>query len=60
MYVSTHGSGVGILRAFTAVPAHAIFGVFMGFYLGLAKFSNSNKKAYFLILSLFTVLQYPS
>jgi protease PrsW len=52
MYVSTHGSGVGILRAFTAVPAHAIFGVFMGYYLGLAKFANSGKRAYFLIMSL--------
>lgn len=29
---------VGLLRAFTAVPGHAIFGIVMGFYLGLAKF----------------------
>ncbi len=52
LYVSSHGSGVGILRAFTALPAHAIFGVFMGYYLGLAKFANSGKRAYLLILSL--------
>lgn len=34
---------VGIMRAFTAVPAHAIFGVIMGFHLGLAKFGDKNK-----------------
>jgi RsiW-degrading membrane proteinase PrsW (M82 family) len=34
---------VGLLRAFTAVPGHAIFGVVMGFYLGLARFSERGK-----------------
>ena len=31
---------VGISRALFAVPAHALFGVIMGYYLGLAKFSK--------------------
>lgn len=30
---------ISLLRAFTAVPAHTIFGILMGFYLGMAKFS---------------------
>jgi RsiW-degrading membrane proteinase PrsW (M82 family) len=43
-YVFSNNSlQVGILRAFTAVPGHTIFGIVMGFYLGLARFSTSNK-----------------
>ena len=38
LYVTGNGMGTGIIRALTAVPAHAIFGVTMGFYFGLAKF----------------------
>lgn len=39
-YVFRHDNGmsVGMLRAFTAVPAHAMFGVMMGYRFGLAKF----------------------
>lgn len=38
LYVFQNGIGTGMLRAFTAVPAHTIFGVAMGFYLSRAKF----------------------
>ncbi len=38
MYVFGNGLSTGILRAFTAVPAHAIFAVSSGYFLGLAKF----------------------
>uniref|UniRef100_UPI00321747CC PrsW family glutamic-type intramembrane protease n=1 Tax=uncultured Draconibacterium sp. TaxID=1573823 RepID=UPI00321747CC len=38
MYVMEGGISTGIMRAITAVPAHAVFGVTMGFYFGLAKF----------------------
>ncbi|WP_346862086.1 PrsW family glutamic-type intramembrane protease [uncultured Draconibacterium sp.] len=38
MYVMDGGLSTGITRAITAVPAHAIFGITMGFYFGLAKF----------------------
>jgi len=38
MYVFNHGMGTGIMRALTAVPAHALFGITMGYYIGLAKF----------------------
>ena len=38
MYVLYGGIEVGILRMFTAVPAHASFAVLMGFFIGKAKF----------------------
>lgn len=40
MYVFQHGVSTGIVRAFTAVPAHATFGILMGYFMGLAKFSK--------------------
>ncbi len=36
LYVLSHGGGVGILRAFTAVPAHALDGTMMGWRLARA------------------------
>jgi RsiW-degrading membrane proteinase PrsW (M82 family) len=38
LYVFSEGYSTGLVRAFTAVPAHAIFGITMGFYFGMAKF----------------------
>lgn len=38
LYVMDGGLSTGVVRAITAVPAHAIFGITMGFYFGLAKF----------------------
>lgn len=40
MYVYLYGFQTGITRAFTAVPAHATFGILMGYFMGKAKFSN--------------------
>lgn len=37
-YVLDYGPQTGVVRALTAVPAHFLFGVTMGFYVGLAKF----------------------
>ncbi|MBP0903590.1 PrsW family intramembrane metalloprotease [Mariniflexile gromovii] len=39
-YVLEGGVETAVLRAFTAVPAHATFGVLMGYFMGKAKFSN--------------------
>lgn len=39
-YVMEGGYSTALARAFTAVPAHATFGVLMGYYMGKAKFSN--------------------
>lgn len=41
MYVFKYGVATGIVRAFTAVPAHATFGILMGYFMGLAKFSKN-------------------
>lgn len=43
-YVLTSSFNVGLVRALTAVPAHALFGVAMGYYLGRAKFSRRRRK----------------
>lgn len=52
MYVLNGGIEVAILRAFTAVPAHATFAVLMGYYMGKAKFSKNKWKLNLLGLSL--------
>jgi RsiW-degrading membrane proteinase PrsW (M82 family) len=43
LYVTGGGFSTGISRAITAVPAHAIFGVTMGFYFGMAKFFDKKR-----------------
>ena len=44
-----HGLSTAFGRAFTAVPAHAAFGVLMGAYIGLAKFFPEKRTIYTLI-----------
>ncbi|MEA3446853.1 MAG: PrsW family intramembrane metalloprotease [Bacteroidota bacterium] len=55
MYVIAGGTQTGFTRALTAVPAHAIFGIAMGFYLGRAKFS-SRKRFFKIFYALFVPL----
>lgn len=43
-YVLNGGIGVGLLRMFTAVPMHAVCGIVMGYYVGLAKFSSHGSR----------------
>lgn len=43
-YAFQGGIDTAIYRAFTAVPAHATFGIIMGYYMGKAKFSRSRIK----------------
>ncbi|RED45969.1 PrsW family intramembrane metalloprotease [Seonamhaeicola aphaedonensis] len=40
-YVLEGGYQTALLRAFTAVPAHATFGVLMGYFMGKAKFGKN-------------------
>ncbi|ULQ57431.1 PrsW family glutamic-type intramembrane protease [Flavihumibacter rivuli] len=40
IYVYQYGMGTAIMRMFLSVPAHATFGVLMGYYTGLAKFTH--------------------
>ena len=42
VFTSDDGLGTGILRMFSAVPAHAMFGVLMGYFVGKAKFMSSD------------------
>lgn len=44
LYVLNGGYDVALIRAFTAVPAHATFGIIMGYFMGKAKFSNNRFK----------------
>ncbi|PIF05906.1 MAG: PrsW family intramembrane metalloprotease [Draconibacterium sp.] len=45
LYVTGSGLNTGVVRALTAVPAHAIFGITMGFYFGMAKFYESERSS---------------
>ena len=44
LYVYKNGFATGVIRAISAVPGHACDGVFMGYYLSLAKQSQLNQK----------------
>jgi len=46
LYVFTGGYSVGLVRALTAVPAHALFGIVMGYYFGMAKFYPNTRVLY--------------
>lgn len=43
-YVAAGGVGTGLSRALLAVPGHALFGVAMGYHLGLAKFASTPRE----------------
>lgn len=44
LYVLSNGVAVAIVRAFLSVPAHALFGVFLGYFMGLSKFAPPEKR----------------
>ncbi len=54
IYVLSYGMKTGILRAFTAVPGHAIDGSIAGYYVGLAKFTSSGLRRKTLLLTGFS------
>lgn len=56
IYVFQYGLETGILRMFTAVPAHATFGVMMGYFLGKGKFIHKRQVYYGLIALLTATL----
>ena len=43
-YVLSYGMSTALVRAFTAVPGHACFGVFMGVFYSIAKEQDLNNK----------------
>ncbi|MDH4058350.1 MAG: PrsW family glutamic-type intramembrane protease, partial [Cyclobacteriaceae bacterium] len=46
LYVFQFGISTGIVRMFTAVPAHATFAILMGYFLGKAKFTHRKEILY--------------
>ncbi len=44
IYVWHGGGGTAIYRMFSAIPAHALFAVLMGYWLGRAKFIQAKEK----------------
>lgn len=50
-YVLGGGAGVGIIRMILAIPAHAVFAIMMGYFLGKAKFAPK-KQAYYAVIAL--------
>src|SRR5688572_29177851 len=51
LYVYLYGVPTGIVRMFTAVPAHACFAILMGYFLGKAKFTH-RKEIYYSLVAL--------
>lgn len=49
LYVADGGMETAVMRMFTAVPAHAVFGVTMGYWTGLARFDRSRQARYLII-----------
>lgn len=54
-YIYNYGFTTGLLRMFTAVPAHATFAVFMGYFLGKGKFIHHREWYYTLLAYLAAV-----
>ena len=54
-YVFSYGMGTAVIRAVTAVPGHACFGVFMGAFYGIAKryqkLGNQSASAFYRIMA---------
>ncbi len=61
-YVYSYGESVALTRAFLAVPAHAFFGVTMGYYFSLSKFSLNKftKQTYFYYALIFPIILHGS
>ena len=45
MYINNYGMGVAISRAIFSIPAHASFGIIMGYYLGVSKLCRDKGEA---------------
>jgi len=55
-YVAEGGYKVALVRSLTAVPAHAIFGIRMGFYFGIAHMYQEIRTSYLLKAFLIPVI----
>lgn len=53
-YVLSAGFDTALIRSLTAVPAHALFAVAMGYYLGIAKFAKPQYRKRYIWFGLVT------
>ncbi len=56
LYVIDGGSQVGFIRALTAVPGHALFGIAMGYHLGIARMYAEIRRRHLLYALLVPVI----
>jgi RsiW-degrading membrane proteinase PrsW (M82 family) len=56
LYVAGGGLNVALMRAVTAVPAHAMFGAVMGYFAALSLFVPRRRRAYLFMAWLFPVV----
>jgi len=56
LYIIGGGEGIVIIRMFTAVPAHAVFAVVMGFFIGEAKVFKTSSMLYSFMALFFATL----
>lgn len=56
LYVLQYGTSTGLVRAITAVPAHAVFAVSMGYFMGIIKAGRGGTVNRFLVLFAPTLL----
>jgi len=56
LYVTQGGIGIAVIRAFTAVPGHALLGAVMGFYFGMAHFLPRRRRRYLVLALLVPML----
>lgn len=59
MYVMEYGLGTAFVRAFTAIPGHAVFAVFMGYFFGAAKYASVHGHHFTSVLCTFAALVIP-
>ncbi len=46
LYTYSNGGSAAIVRMFSAIPAHALFAIIMGYFLGKAKFLHRHEAWY--------------
>jgi len=56
LYIQKYGMETGFLRMFLSVPAHASFGILMGYHVGKAKFDQPNTHRLLLLGLVWAVL----
>src|SRR5574344_1812206 len=59
IYVCNYGTSVAVTRALFAIPGHAAFGIFMGFFLSRAKHFNLDRNSFMSFICMILCLAVP-